>query len=443
MRSNLLIIIAMLFCSVAGANEKLRYYGTPVPAEKLDAEWKSIRLELITVRRGWAHNKYFDVKINWAYGTEIVKHLDTIFSYLKNTDRIRYYDEHIANILKDSKRPSCHSSSGPKSIYAFYLPNENVIFIDPNYKANKSMTFGQALLHEVIHAYQYSVRFPVDVNTVYQLTQTQCENGPCLYPNDVAAFLSFVYESQANWYVMQLQRNDVWMEYALSRKTKESFARDFSYTLPGMVKRLVFDVPLSFMKSPLILNYKDSETYNPAFVDDGKDGQLDWFASIFSTSELIVQDTFFVRAQPLMVDYTITFQAHVAKRILENYYCSSLDFAFDPSYQDQKSYTEIHNNYYRNFGSIPLIPIPQCKDLILNAIVSDNPMQYWLTRSESELKSCIAYRNVKPEALEFFSKKMSSTNNPFKILPGTCGSRGCGQDISPGIMALPQIEFEP
>lgn len=415
---------------LARAESELDRLGSPIPAEKLENEWRQIR-----ERMDYAVSK---INLQWNDG-EINQHLDNIFSYLKSTNRIRYYDKGVESLL-GAKKHSCHQGQEGSSIYAFYIPNDNTVFISPDFDESKGITFGQALLHEVIHAYQYTVRFPQDVSQLYKLTQKSCGKQKCIEEKDIVTYLNLIYETQANWYVLSLRQNKVWMSYIKRQRHKELAANVLMFVTHGVILK---EIMLGLLRpsNKYILNQKDAKKFHEAWPEFGAEEA--WDDAVLGTHELIMQNIIFTSDSGSLKGPTSRIQAHYAKRLMKNYYCRELDFTFDPRFLDQRNYTDVHNNYFRKIGDVELLQNPACKDLIYNALVSDAPMQYWLNTTESMRGSCASYQDIDPKALEFYKSQIEGTSNAFKIFPGTCGTKGCGDGFAPGILALPQIPIQP
>ncbi len=296
------------------------------------------------------------------------------------------------------KRKRCSKVTG------FYSIDTNDIFLNFSHEL-----FIPNLLHEIIHAYQYRVRFAWDVSLLYEaLKQKKIKEA------DFFDYLSFYYESQANWYAATLELNKHWNGVLKRERRRNNYVTATTglalYALNPLVAVGYMFLPTSDRSqlNPQVY-LRDNNSVIPnidlkALIEEKKTG---YFTTPFEFSELIIQNP----PKDMNIALGNTFKAYA--RAVEKSYFGNLDFLFNFKAQDQRLFTSLHNQYYDN---IKLLSGPGC-DRVLDYIDSGvSPKAQWIEIKQEQLDQCPAFKSVNLEAIKFYKKvSMNQGSSPFRI----------------------------
>ena len=356
---------------------------------------------------------------------------------------------------RGAKRTKCGK------VNALYSLKDHHVYYDPTHPLLEAN-----LLHEIIHAYQYRVRFPWDVTLLY----TALELGK-IQEKDFFDYLSYYYESQANWYAATLGHNPYWNRVYKREKYKNSavgvavfmglyYINPLAAVLHSFTQNnsLTNYNPNTYLKdNDLIIPYQDVKAMQDA-------GIKTYFPYPYQYSELIVQKL----PKDMDLPLALTFSAYA--KAIEKSYFGNLEFLFDFKAQDQKIFTSLHNQYYDNVGHLNT---SGC-DKVLSYIDSGaSPLNQWLNISEEQLAQCKAYSTVSLKALNFYKKLLQKKRkSPFiisrdqlnhehihpgsegskpnlPIQPGSEGSKPSlpiqpgSEGSKPSLLIQPQLEISP
>lgn len=164
-------------------------------------------------------------------------------------------------------------NSVSKGLHGAYSPSKNILYLEPTLS---DTDFYQALLHELVHAYQYQIRLPVDALLLMQMSEPDKDGKIPIAQKSIPAILDLYYESQAHWYVKTLRESAPWVSRWQNLKLKKWIANNGLY-IPKIFGSMVSVVPYMFADGYLLskgnsisFNFQDSIEWN-SLIDTAND----------------------------------------------------------------------------------------------------------------------------------------------------------------------------
>lgn len=319
-----------------------------------------------------------------------------------------------AQFKLDIPKEFCHEQKCHKLVAA-YLPFVDAIVISTEAPEDELYAW---IYHELVHAFQYTYRLPLDVITLV-------ESG-FVNKTDIIDTLKYFYESQANYYTLKITEDPEWLEYGRS-----------GWSLaPGSYGKAILSL-FSFGQSLRVGNSFMND-YLP-LIDN-----LGWRQGHLHTSrgeqltfhELIVMRNFGWSFNP-SVNFDLEFHTDYSHAI-EQAYFGKIPYLLAQDGADQKFFKKMHDAYYEKVLS-PLIDEPRCA-IALDEVQKSAALVGWLNLPDNTLSSCSVYANFSLYRKEFLELYLSNKNRFFD--KGGEGGHGPGLQISPHLYQ-PQLIIKP
>ena len=316
----------------------------------------------------------------------------------------------------DIPKVQCTTGNRCSELVAVYLPHSNFLLVD--FEAVNSDN-APWFFHELVHAVQYTYRFPLDIEILYQYSQTGSPDGSKIKKEQLVDYLRFLYEAQANWYTLRLEGDHDWMNQRQS-KLMSGTAMVAKIFLGLVTMTTSFHLFKELFEG--LLPEVDQKRGNKTLDERGIDlHEMIMIKKMFAINPGIHFDFGFLEK------YT---------RAIERAYFGELDFLYQDNNGDQKIYRDLHNKFYGVFGDRTPGLLERCGKTF-EALQNGSPYLNWLTLPAEQL-SCGPYTNssflLNREAIaEIFltSEKSGSYQG------GTKGGGGPALKISPYIQ--PQL----
>lgn len=399
---------------------------SPVQVEekKLSSAWNFI-LKKIEAES----NNYFEpLAINEGRMLKLVK---IVFNRLLEKGNIYYLDQKIERFL-NIKRENCHDSKETcKNIKALFIPDLNIIFIKKSLPEEK---FAFSLYHEVLHAFQYAYRFPLDFSGVIELSKTMDKKGnPYIQEKDFFTYLNFYYEAQANWYELSLGRSENWLK---ERKRASVFGAAIKSL--GACATLGITLKIGNSRFKKILPKVDQVSSNQGHLYLGDQNTAFYFKEMIVTKKDML-------AFNISNNFDLSFHKKFAEA-LEYAYFDNLDFLFHDKELDQKNFKYLTDHFYDRLIHSPYSYFVKCDSLFEKIIYGESsPLIQWMTISSEEIAKCPVYREYAEPTVRFQVLKKYFYNwkwkSPFQFFPGSEGVR-LNLNFNP-VLFHPQIEIVP
>jgi hypothetical protein len=346
----------------------------------------------------------------------------------------------------DASGLGCKLAGHCTSINGLYLPMSSLIFLDTSLSDGEKTT---AFLHELVHAYQFTYRFPLDLSLLYS---TADHTG--LKPLEIDLYLDYYYESQANWKALQFNFPSPWffavhgnqaLQVGLSRMlVSGGAAAGAAFAgMSGGVGLLVYGA--SWLSEVIYGNI----TANRLLPNVAKSPT--WFTIGNTPHDKLTAATRIPELVPIDDKFTLfsgfaayNFQFHRDYgAAIQKYYFGPEGILFKNNRDDLEIYNSLHNQYYSLLGLSETVDNDTGCQLLLNDVRSSpvSPMLAWLTLPIQEIEACPVYKNMKWDQiraayLQDLLNPASSTDSFHSGLPGTEGSR---TDLT----LLPQLNILP
>ncbi len=327
------------------------------------------------------------------------------FQSLRTQDRVRRLTPELRQKLNIDK-VHCSTKKRCSELVAVYLPLSNYVLVDFDQinRENRGWFY-----HEIIHAFQYTYRFPWDMDMLYRLSQRK--TGVRIKPEQLVDYIRFYYEAQANWYTLKLTKDPIWLN-------------EESAFWKGLEK--AWKIPVGLVSFPITMNLGRQvfEGWLP-YVDQNWNGG-DFHHGNFELKELVALKSYHNANPAILID--LGFHEHFI-RAIELAYFGELEFLY--SGDDQQIYRDLHNQFYANAEVIRLEPAG-CKNL-MPKIKTGSPFMNWLTLQREEIEDCEVYRsssrflNYRQQITNIFGEGGKSGFYHY----GTEGGRGPGLKVSP------------
>ena len=316
----------------------------------------------------------------------------------------------------DIPRVQCAIANRCSELVAVYLPQSNFLLVDFEAVNTDNAPW---FFHELVHAVQYTYRFPLDIEILYEYSQKGSPDGVKIKQEQLVDYLRFFYEAQANWYTLRLEQDRDWMNQRQSGYISGTIAATkivlglFTMTISFHLFKELFEGLL-----PEIDQQPDSRQLKMRGID------------LF---EMIMIKKFYAINPGIHFDFGFL---EKYTRAIERAYFGELDFLYQDNNGDQKIYRDLHNKFYGVFGDRTPGLLERCGKTF-EALQNGSPYLNWLTLPAEQL-SCGPYTNssflLNREAIaEIFltSEKSGSYQG------GTKGGGGPALKISPYIQ--PQL----
>ena len=361
----------------------------------------------------------------------VLKKLNSIYQQMVAEGRIRSLTPELRKKF-NIDRLGCNRAGHCSRLFAFYLPLTHQIYIDPDIGKNDSdpeiaahpgYKIEGVMLHELLHAYQYSYRFPIDL----QLLSKRVKDGE-INPSDLRDYLDFFYEGQANYKVFNIALNP------FINGTGKAWVPYMQFHAPVHYDGFVFG--FDKQNRELLPRF---ERFHLPFMNFAND-----YTGVLS--ELVISHE--EHTESKIFDYDFRFQYLFAKAIEKTYF-GSLTFLFQDNHDDLKIYNSLYQEAYERLtASGALDKDPRCKALISKVLGSNtSPMVQWLTLPKQEIEACPAYKGLGDPGFreEFIEKLQKGMNFSSPFSTGRPGGEGSHPelDMEPSLDVLPQLEVLP
>jgi hypothetical protein len=413
-----------------------------VPRERVEALWMHIKSK-------W-DDTYLPLKIGHpkVEPSEMLRiRLNGIVYDLLERNAIKVLTPEIKTKLGLSDL-TCRYEGHCTTLDGLYLPLNHIIFLDTTLDDRE---LERVLLHELIHAYQFTYRLPIDIATLNELVQ----QGK-LKSDEVNLYLDYYYEAQANWKGFQFSPPVPWLlelDKGIDQKLKTGVTR--LAVSSGVGVSTVFvgataGVGLAVYGAGWLLHIAyGNSTANRLLPDLAKSESLftinntpqSKFAAAVVLPELVPIDDSLNKFSGF-ASYNFEFHREYGDAI-QKYYFGKERFLFRNDRNDLEIYNKLHNSYYKRIGLNYMLESDKaCRALLLKVRDSSlSPLVTWLTLPQEELESCDAYRGLGQDdgRVEYLDDLLNPQNqkDPFHSgFPGTEGSR-------PGLTILPQLRILP
>lgn len=358
--------------------------------------------------------------------------------YYINDELINHYnlDKYLCNPeLNCAKKKEC------KKLKAFYVPLVDAIFVNPDLT---EVQFEQALFHEILHAYQYRYRFPLDMAALIKAAK---DPEAHIKQEQILNYLSLIYESESAWYEIQANLPQNW--------AKE--LRSYNRPLAVVNKlRLALTSSLWHWGQLLVPGETASQPGLQSFIDilpdvDKLSSSGPDMSSVYSNNE---PNALYFHEQILykFPDYTNligNIDIHFHKKLADSLECTyygKLDFLFETIDGNQKVIKTAHNLYYDKILTSSFVS-GCAKELEKLFEKNGSPFVTWLTQPYENLGAICPGLNeyLTPELQsEIANIYFSTPLSPFKLItPGVEGGSGGLDLISPSLQFHPQFELHP
>lgn len=277
----------------------------------------------------------------------------------------------------------CPSPQSCRDVRAFYLPLPGLLFLDSSLS---QMEMVYSLFHEILHVYQFTYRFPLDL----MMASILVDQGK-LAPEQAYDFLSYYYETQANWQTLRMNTHPAWrtkfqFEFKGRAGSMDSIIQSALIILTHGGSLLVQGAVNKNMSRTLPDIDRLKFSGNPlGRYTNASEAALDFhelhLQNKLSFSGITPWDSNFHRAYAKAVEKT---------------YFGKLDFIFQNNIPDYQLFNPLHNQYYKALGTKDIEKEDAgCEALLSRALSSEpSPLAFWLSLPAQEFQQCSAYSAV-------------------------------------------------
>ncbi len=356
--------------------------------------------------------------------------LQSLLLKMQETGRIRLMTPETEAALGIDKY-LCRDTQPCKEIRAFYVPLTHHIVLR---KSLDDQQMVDSLYHELVHAAQFTYRFPLDIKTLSTLK---------IPSDELLDFIDFYYESQANYRTLRLSQPQEWESLFRSSET--------SYIGASVLTTIVCPFCLAVTTVHRGYSRYKALSYLPEIDINSEPG---WHkptggkeSALYLSELLLLKDS---DSTPFTgTGWDTQFHQRFGKAI-ERTYFGKLPFLFQNDRKDQEAYKALHDAYYKNIGVNNELELdPRCSSLIEQAQQKDtSPLVSWLTLPQSDIESCKAFNS--PGTLGYrdvfiseLLRKIENQNSPFIVIrPGSEGTKP-NLKVTPSLRVLPQLRVSP
>ncbi|MFZ4715095.1 MAG: hypothetical protein ACOYL6_15345 [Bacteriovoracaceae bacterium] len=284
-----------------------------------------------------------------------------------------------------------------------------------------------SLYHEVVHAFQYTYRFPLDLYGFHQ----EMKGRKPLKEEQVFEYLSFLYESQANWYTLRQAPSYQWK--SLIRPTTD-LEFELKSAIHGLSLTLTTQLTKLFIKQ--YISNADKVGFFTGYIAE------DNVQFNFQITEMILLNTHSSTFFPgVSIDFKFFKEYSEA---MEQAYFDNVDFMFNQKAHYQKRFIQLHNLFNTKILWASKSEFKSCQPFLQEVEQDeDSPLAFWLTVSEEKAKSCSFYSPyVKEEYQEsFWNEIKKNAASPFRLVYP--GGEGSSPDLELSPHFHPQYELTP
>ncbi len=394
--------------------------------ERLVSSWDYVHKVIFSEQYGYP----LDSKPGGIRNGRMFSLVDKMFYLLLKRGHIYELDERMEKFL-NIKTGNCKSSKEAcENIKALFIPALNVIFIKKNLSKTR---FAFSLYHEVLHAFQYAYRFPLDIAGIIQLTEKKDKNGKSLLEKeDLFEYLNFYYEAQANWYELSLSKNDLWKNEQKRASVPSAMIKSF-----GAIATLGITLRIGNHRFNKILPLIDQVPSNQGHLYLGEKDTAFYFNELIVTKKdgLVLN---------LCNNFDLAFHKKFAEA-LEYAYFKNLDFLFQDGEVDQKVFKFLTDRFYERLIFSKSDYFSKCENLLSDVINGEMaPFIKWITISQDELSKCPIYEEYADESIrgKILNMYVDYRDSMFEFFPGSEGVR-LDLNFNPVYLFHPQIEIVP
>lgn len=336
------------------------------------------------------------------------------WKYLLTQGKVRKLTPELRAQL-DIPRVHCPSKTSNRcsELVAIYLPLSNYLLVDCAAVNEETRSW---FFHELVHAVQYTYRFPLDMELLNKYSQFESPSGQKIPENKLIDYLSFYYETQANWYTLRLTEDADWMKERQSGITSGTIAT--SKILLGLVTMTTsFHIFKSLFEGLL-----------PDIDQEPNSNELHLRG--INLHEMLVIKKYYAINPGIHFDFGFL---EKYTRAIEHAYFGDLDFLYQLNNGDQKIFRDLHNRFYSEFGKKTSAVLEECGSL-LATIKQGSPLLNWLTLPDELFNSCRTYQlpsyiHQRQKFIEF----LKADREGAFYHAGTKGGGGPGLKVSPFI----------
>lgn len=288
-----------------------------------------------------------------------------------------------------------------ETMKGFYLPSSHQIFIRDT---TDERSFARALYHELYHAYQFLYRLPVDAGSLLSAAKSGL-----LQKQDIATYLDFFYEAQANWKTMRVYPDSNWKKEFRNSTTAHIKTIALFFAGGGFAHLLLKDTYNAQTNKflPRSLQIDPTLKYSPMGP-----------AAALVLPELIAVDKTKTGLN-LTGNLDFSFHARYARAIEKSYF-GDLPFLFAKSRDDLRIFNYLHDRFTLVIGSYPVDEDLPCVKLLELVQTSRSPLIGWSKVAQADVAKCEIYGLVTEEAdrHDFLSlmNLQKSEESPFNLL---------------------------
>lgn len=413
---------------------------TPLVTEsRVRAAWAEVEKKIDHLRYNFSEcTTQLNLSKRWLMGCTAPM-LKKIFDHYVENKKILSFSDPLISTLgvgkyycakKSINKWQVTNDPGCVAIRGFFAPRLGVIVIDDTLS---EQDLSRVLLHELMHAYQYYFRLPLDL--------------PFVGPDK--ALLSYYYESQANWYSMTFSPQGPWIEYLLhnTRRPRTQFKELLSHMSFGLSDKLALKASHDIIPEQeyLIPNVDFGYGGAPKLIHDDHGILLD--PKTFSVLNMAELEVFLGKPSTLNPGLRINHDFHYQfAKAIEIGYFNNLPFLFNPNRKDQKLFVKMHNNYFRELVAKTFFNWQSCSAVFDRLLSFDKPIEAWSKITKAELKACPAYDKLNlsnlSKSLDQLFPNHQSDSSLDDIIKGTEGVGPPDLGVT-GWEIHPQIDIEP
>lgn len=375
---------------------------------------------------------------NSAIPVLLEERFERIFHQLLQSGKLRYLTSQSKENLgisqylcKEAKSEKC------KEMRAFYLPLTGHVYIDKDLPKEAQ---ARALFHELLHAYQFTYRYPLDIAKLDAFSKT----GE-IAKDQVRKFLDYYYESQANWQTMKAAPEAPWESHYKDPVEKEKA------TVGGAICLTVLAPicgPIMLLTGPVSSMYMNGYLPDVAKFPLSQAPGFERKHAALDQPELIPLENTNINFG-LGGNIDLDFHRKFGKAVEKTYF-GNIPFLFRKTSEDLLITNSLHNQYYERLGLSKTVDTdPSCQKLLEKIYRSNtSPMVEWLTIPQEQLQSCSVYKDISNtlDRNDFAKRQLEHIDHdsPF-ILSTNMGGEGSTPDLRvvPEIPILPQLVVSP
>lgn len=326
---------------------------------------------------------------------------------------------------KCAKQKKKHKKNCMNDLAAFYMPIVDVLFI----KDGSWKKFGNAFLHDLIHATQFTFSLPWDLYVLFQ----HVDSKDIEKKEEVLEYLAYHYERQGNYHEVRSDLSSPWydehvMQIPLLHEMKMAAIAPVNFigrTVGADPNGWIEEIPL--IDQPIVDQYFQN-SYRSAFLPH----------ELIEThrSHMIVGNQF-----------DLELHNKFSNRLAKTY-------GFQRK-KNNKIFAKMYDKFYENIllykypeSKIKWTESQNCLALFSKVQSYPSPLLGWLNVSAYEVVSCEAFAGMDPIYFSSIQKKfldlLSKNMNAPLDITFQGGEGGSGDfDFLPSIPFMPQLRVRP